>query len=240
MNIWTFSLCRNEADIIPFFLRHYGSFVDQINVWDDGSTDGSRELLSAHPKVKLHEWPGGNGIDEDAFLAFAYATYPQACGFADWAMWVDMDEFIYHPRIREILEIERGQFDVLPTEGFNMMNRGLPEDDGRQIWECVRTGVPAPVYGKPVVFNPCRTIRWNRGKHDLEGEFKVHPERLLKLLHYRYLGFDYTLAKNQRNFDRVDLIGGDKGPAWSCSPEWKGQHSPEWAESALKLAKPVI
>ncbi len=37
-------LCYNEAEILPFSLRHYAAFCHRIIVHDDNSTDGSREL----------------------------------------------------------------------------------------------------------------------------------------------------------------------------------------------------
>ena len=242
MKIFVFSLCRNEADILPFYLRHYSAFADRIFVWDDQSTDGSRELLLANPKVTLNDWSHDSGIDEDLFLQFAYATYPLARGQADWVIWVDCDEFIYDPDLEGVLrEAQEQQYEVVQTVGFNMAGDGLPADDGRQIWEILVNGVSAPVYSKPVVFRPECEIRWNRGKHDLEQcNVRLSPLPMLKLLHYRYLGAEYTRRKNLKNYDRVGLKTGDKSHGWSCSPDWKGDHSPEWAEAIKAKAYPVV
>ena len=233
MKIWVFALCRNEAPIIPFWLRHYMLFADRILVFDDASDDGSRELLQACPKLSLYDWPFKGGIDEDVFLKFAQDTYVLAVGSADWVMWVDMDEFLFHPDMIALLAEMKGHaVDVVRTQGFNMTGDGLPKDDGRQIWEILRCGVPAPVYSKPVVFRPEAEVRWNRGKHALENcSAKLSIDAPILLLHYRYLGGIYTAMKNKRNYDRCGLLGGDKGAAWSCAPTWKGEHSPEWAES---------
>ena len=32
---------------VPFYLRHYGTFAEQIHIYDDGSDDGTVELLRA-------------------------------------------------------------------------------------------------------------------------------------------------------------------------------------------------
>lgn len=233
MNTWVFSLCRNEVDLVPFYLRHYKAFAEKIIVFDDWSTDGTRELLQACPMVELHNWPFDTGIDEDKFLEFAISTYRMARGHAQWVMWVDMDEIIWGDDIPTILyNARRDGFDVVQTQGFNMVGEGLPADDGRQIWEILPMGVRAPVYSKPVVFNPDIEIRWNRGKHALENcAPKMTPEPWLKLLHYRYLGRAYTAKKNAKNYERVGLKSGDKGGAWSCAPDWKGEHSADWAEA---------
>lgn len=237
MRIIVFSVCYNQADILPFFLRHYSEFADEISVWDDQSTDGSQGLLKANPKVILRDWPHpGSGISEDLFLNFAYEWYPKARGGFDWVIWVDPDEFIYASDVRSVLY--QNPNHVIRTEGFNMIGDGLPKDDGRQIWEVLKTGVPASVYSKPVVFRPEVELKWNRGKHALEHcSGLVSYDAPLKLLHYRYLGAEYTRTKNAKNYDRC---GGDKGAAWSCSPEWKGEHSPEWAELAKQNAVQVV
>lgn len=238
MRIIVMGICYNQADILPWFLRHYLAFADEISIWDDQSTDGSRELLQSTPWVVMRDWPHpGSGISEDLFLEFAYEWYPKARGKFDWVIWVDPDEFIYAPDVRSVLGFQNGN-DVIRTEGFNMTGDGLPQDDGRQIWEVLKAGVPAPVYSKPIVFRPEVELKWNRGKHALEScSGAVSQDAPLKLLHYRYLGAEYTRAKNAKNYDRC---GVDKGAAWSCSPEWKGEHSPEWAEMVKQNATQVL
>lgn len=227
--------------MLPFYLRHYATVADEIHVWDDQSDDGSRQILEKHPKVFLHDWEHDGGIDEDKFLEFCYRTYPRFVGHADWIMWPDVDEFLYHPGLQRILEsyLDAG-CGILRSTGYNMLHPGLPPDDGRsQIYELARNGVPSPVYSKPIIFQPHIHVRWNRGKHALECANPA-TEAGIKLLHYRYLGYEYTAQKNARNFARCGLLSGDKGPAWSCAPTWTGDHSPEWAEKILGEARPVI
>lgn len=227
--------------MLPFFLRHYEKFCTQINVWDDQSDDGSREILAAHPLVRLHDWEFDDGISEDRFLEFAYNKYPTACGHADWVIWPDLDEFIYHPHPLECLkQLDESGYRVCTTEGFNMCHDGLPKDDGRQIWEIARLGVHATVYSKPVIFKPTEIIRWNRGKHALESKHRLPPSPPFKLLHYRYLGREYTTMKNAKNYARCGLKSGDKGAAWTCAPDYHGEHSADWAEQIMSFAKEVV
>lgn len=219
----------NCAEFIPFWLRHYATICDEIWAWDDHSTDETGRILSSWPKVKVNDWPyPGSGINENLFLDFAYQQIPKMTDF-DWCIWVDHDEIVYHPEILNVLSSNLDR-DVIRTCGFNMIaENGVPPDYGRQIWEILPMGVKAPVYSKPIVFNPRCEIRWDRGKHHLESRNgKATPHSPLKLLHYRYLGADYTAKRNKQNYNRCDLEHGDKGAAWSCSEAWKGEGSVEW------------
>lgn len=241
MRIIVFSICFNQARILPFYLRHYSSFADEISVFDDHSTDGSRELLQANPKVLLRDWPYDTGIDEDLFLQHAYDWNIKAFqGKFDWVIWSDCDEFIYAPDVRAVLENADG--DVIQTKGYNMLGDGLPKDDGKsQIWQLHKNGVSAPVYSKPVVFRAWVKIGWNRGKHALENcEPKLTSKPMLKLLHYRYMGYEYTKEINAKNYSRCGLKSGDKGAAWSCAPDYKGEHSAAWAAKMKHKALNVV
>ncbi len=242
MRIIVFTLCYNRAQILPFYLRHYSLFADEISVFDDHSSDGSRELLQANPKVLLRDWPYDTGIDEDLFLKHAYEWNRNAFqGGFDWVIWADPDEFIYAPDVRKVLE-ESAEFQVIQTKGYNMLGDGLPKDDGKsQIWQIHKNGVSAPVYSKPVVFKAKFKIGWNRGKHALEDcDPHISPEPRFKLLHYRYMGYQYTAQINAKNYSRCGLKNGDKNAAWSCAPDYKGEHSAAWAEKSKKKALNVV
>jgi len=246
MKILVFAITWNCADVIRYFLRHYETFADEISVFDAFSSDGTRQILAAHPKVILRDWHNDTGIDEDRFLEHWRDWIPKAHGGGfDWVLIPDPDEMIYGPDVRATLTgAMTDGIDVVHTDGYNMMGDGLPKDDGRQIWQINPMGVRAPVYSKPVVFNPKIEIDWNRGKHALGKCSGVQsPKPLLKLLHYRYMGYAYTAAKNAKNYARCGLQSGDKGAAWSCSPGYNGvnkEHSPMWAEAARKLAFNVL
>jgi hypothetical protein len=246
MKIIVFVLTHNCADVLPFFLRHYETFATEISAWDDGSDDGTLKLLKAHPKVVLREWPYASGIDEDLFLTHWQEWYPKARGGFDWVMIPDSDEFIYSPDMRGVLSLAKSVgIQVIKPNGFNLVGDRFPVDDGRsQIYELNPMGVHAPVYSKPVIFQPEIRINWIRGKHDLEHcNPVVGRETGMKLLHARYFGADYTRAKNAKNYGRCGLLSGDKGAAWSCSPGYDGvekEHSPMWAEEAKKKAINVL
>lgn len=245
MNVVVLSITYNcGVELARFFLRHYETIADEIAIFDDFSTDGTREIFSAHPKVLFRDWPHPHsGIQEDLFLNFLYRVYPTAAqhGF-DWFIVVDADEFLVAPKPRGVLEQAlKDGVEVIQTKGFNLCGHGFPKDDGRQIYEINPMGVSAPVYGKPVIIRPTAKVQWIRGRHALENCSPVMSNGpLFKLLHARYFGSAHTRLRNAKNYER---LGADKGAGWSCAPEYDGvdkEHSPAWADAIIPKSFNVL
>lgn len=230
MKIRVYCICRNEERILPFFLRHYSVFADSIVVYDDESTDRTLEILATCPIVEVRKCPW-KGLDDPKGMQLSQTVYKECIGQFDWVMWVDCDEFIWSYDTKQILEYSKN-FDIPKVAAFNMVGKGLPVDYGRQIWEINPMGVIAPVYAKSIVFRPEFEMRWSSGRHHLENKnLKLSHGFVFRLLHYRYMGFEYTRSRNLNNLDRCSSE--NKGHAWTCTPNWKGEHSPEWAESSI-------
>lgn len=238
MTVRVYSVCRNEEKIIPFFLRHYTSFADSIVIYDDESTDKTLELLSACPIVEIRKCPW-KGLNDVKGLEFSSSEYKESRGKFTWVMWVDMDEFIWSPNVLQTL-LKAFRLDIPKVAGFNMVGNGLPMDDGRQIWEINPMGVRAPVYSKQIVFRPEMDMNWSSGRHHLQmrGVGTTSTEYMFRLLHYRYMGFDYTRTRNRNNLERCGRE--NRGHAWSCEDNYKGEHSAEWAESVLTKSFNVL
>lgn len=242
MKLRIVSTCFNERDMIGFYLRHYASHADEIILYDDNSDDGSRAIAACCPIVQLRPWPFPSGLADDRMMdLWQLAQHEAKKDGVDWIAMPDIDEILYSPHgLRQtcLYADERG-YQVISSEGWNMTGDGLPVDDGTsQIYELLQTGVRAPVYAKSIIVNPRTPVNWNRGRHALEGcSPRVSPKPMVKLLHYRYLGLEYTKRRNARNYARV---GADKGCAWSNAPDYHGEHSAQWAEGAKKLALNAI
>jgi hypothetical protein len=172
-------------------------------------------------------------------------------------MVMDSDEFIFGPYkdwedVPRILERELAAgTEVIQTYGMNIVGQpghdGVPDaaaHPGKQLWELIPHGVAAPVYSKPVVVRPETKLSWSRGRHKIEAiRTLISYGPLLKLLHFRYLGPNYTAQRNARNLARCGLKNGDKNAAWSCSPERQDktmEGCPQWASYQQTLSCDVI
>lgn len=215
MKIDVYVMIHNEEFMLPYFLRHYGKYADRIFAFEDQSTDRSREILEAEPKVTILEvWE--HGINEPHWINDLWPKYEHySRGVADWVIQVDCDEFVYHPDLIGLLQREREKgVQVLTTEGYTMVANGIPTTDG-QIYEEFKMGLPDRLSGKSCVFDPMIYLRFAPGRHSIKGltDYTLRNYHSgLKLLHYRYLGEEYFEERDRRNHARGILVSGKNTP----------------------------
>lgn len=124
--IWLFVTCRNEALRLPAFLRHHFDLgISRVILLDNESSDSTREIAAADPRVHLFRTAqsfAGNKIAWQELLLRRYGT-----GF--WNLVLDADElFAYRdmdslslPDLARELDAENAQ--ALPAVFVEMFPR---------------------------------------------------------------------------------------------------------------------
>lgn len=220
---------------MPYFLRHYETFVDRMMFFDDESTDKTRQIIATCPKAYYLPWPGSHGIVDDEFTDFANEKWKEARGQAEWVIWVDADEFLYHPNILEVLSryLSEG-VEVPQIHGFTMFSDHFPTTPS-QIYDEIKTGVYDDCWSKKAIFRG--NMIWNVGRHSINVD-RWNPRSSLsvdlKLLHYRCLGLDYLKERHARNWARVPEHCRQKNYGNNCQPGWTGHHGVAWFEEIMK------
>lgn len=199
--IHLYALCWNEAPILPFFFRHYDSIVDRYFIFDNGSTDGSLDLLKGNTKVCV----GAFSVEGPSFVLAAVDFYnqvwKQSRGLANWVIVCNVDEHLYHADLRAYLASLSPRYSLVIAEGYEMVSESFPAGD-LVLSDYVRTGLRYPLYDKPAILEPdyIREINFTPGRHGAtpEGMAATPSMREVKLLHYKCLGLEYFVARSNQ------------------------------------------
>ena len=119
MKIMALLQARNEERYLRGWLENVAPAVDGIVALDDGSTDGTRELLAAHPKLlALLTNPAGQAWNEYANQVGLLKAGRQHG--ATWFLCLDADERLEERLVNDIrpilLEAERRGVDALAIQ----------------------------------------------------------------------------------------------------------------------------
>jgi hypothetical protein len=196
-----YTIAWNEEEMLPFFFRHYDPLVNRYVVYDDGSTDHTREMLAAHDRVEVRPFVR---IHPDSYVLSAQSlhdnVWKESRGRADWVIITAVDEHLYHPAgLGRYLSIagSRG-ITAVPALAFQMVADVFPFSD-EHLATTRRYGVALDLYNKLSVFNPnaIAETRYEAGRHRAAPEGHVrYPKRdELLLFHYKFLGINYLLRR---------------------------------------------
>jgi hypothetical protein len=216
-----FTLTRNEEAILPFFLKHYGEFADEIIIYDNDSTDRTVEIATAWPRTRVCRYSTGGATDDIKHRDLKNTIWKTVV--PGWKIVVDCDEFIWGVNAQGKLNVREqlGHYSaknvfVPLLESWEMVSNVDPVYDGsKHIWELIRYGARdgiMRVYDKRAVFKapPVVSMGFTTGAHRTNIAFvaNVNHTRFvetayggLKLLHFKYT----SLAKVQRRCQATPL-----------------------------------
>ena len=222
MSVHLYSIAWNEARVLEFFLRHYESVVDRFIIYDDGSTDGTQEMLRNHAKVELRpfvrRFPGSLIL---SIQEIWNEYWKESRGKADWVITANIDEHLYHPNLSEyLLECRRKSVTAIPALGYEMLSETFPSP-GALLCETITRGAPRRSLSKLAIFDPNAVHETNCGvgRHSAYPTGRiVWPERdELLLLHYKYLGGAYF----QQRHGQLAAGLGRTDVRWGWATHWK-------------------
>lgn len=200
MRIHLYTICWNEIQLLPYFLRHYQEICDKIFVYDNGSDDGTQDLVAEHPLCELRHIDSQGQYHEGALLKVKGQFWKESRRTADWVICCDIDELLFHPHLLTYLRECQERGVTIPTPaGWQLLNSRFPTG-GDQIYSEIKTGFPDPFYAKRIIFNPSAIdeMNYTPGCHSAApvGNVIEHADPLLKLLHCKYLGLEYVTQRN--------------------------------------------
>jgi hypothetical protein len=195
MEIHLYALCWNEADILPFFFRHYDPFVSRYFIFDDRSTDGSLDWLHAHPNVEVHPFIRS---DSDCFtlaeMSLSNEVWKSNRGRADWVIVTDVDEHLFHLDLTVLVtQYKAPGITIVPALGYQMLSEEFPHQS-ELLCETRRQGAVWEICSKLSLFDPnaITDVNYGEGRRGASRSGRlIAPARdELLLLHYKFLGFE--------------------------------------------------
>jgi hypothetical protein len=202
-SIHVFAICYNEQRIIPFFLDHY-KYADRITVYDNESTDNSKDILMTDSRVEIISYSTFNTLNDQAYIDIKQTCWKNTdCSYA---IIVDMDEFVYHSNIKNFLR-DTNQAAYIP-QGYNMVSETFPEFGS--FVSAIPNGVKDNNYSKLCILDTNRvdSIFYELGCHQARINMKNGTDAIcegedIKLLHYKNISFDYRINKHQEYIKRM-------------------------------------
>ncbi len=214
--IHLYCLCWNERRMLPYFFRHYDELVDRYFIFDNGSTDGTLEILATHDRVLVESFntQGDSFVETERRLSDI--MWQRSRGAADWVIVVDVDEHLNHGDFRSYLGRCRSEgVTFIAATGYEMLSKDFPASDAK-LSDSITLGVASSTYSKPCVFDPTQITKTNfaPGRHyaDPEGRVVWPKKQELTLLHYKRLGLEYTKSRSIEL--RAGLRSGDIERFW--------------------------
>ncbi|NOG70258.1 glycosyltransferase [Roseicella sp. DB1501] len=213
-----YTLCWDEADMLGFFFRHYEPWVDRFVVYDDGSTDGSLEILRAHPRVERRRFE--RRITDSFVLShqgMQDTAWKESRGQADWVVITAIDEHL-HLRGQAMADYLAAQgrrgTTLIPALGFDMHAAAMPDDHGLLV-ERVARGRPRSAFNKLSIFDPnsIRETGFGPGRHAARpaGHLRLPDRDEVMLWHYKHLGFERNAAREASQAERLGRLDRQRG-----------------------------
>ena len=206
MKIATFIMCHNEEKILPFTLRHYLQF-SEVTVMENNSTDKSVEIAQ---KMGAKVWDIHTPNEFNDFFNRNLKNNCWKTSSADWVIVVDADEFVYCPNIKEVLS--KTDATILKTAWYEMYSESFPTGD-RQLYDYVTLGHLGRTKTNLFMPSQINEVNYDTGSHYAapRGNVVIKETTEVKTLHFRHLGMDYIMERNERTEARMSQKNKESG-----------------------------
>ena len=230
MRIHAYAICWNEEIMLPYYLYHYEKFVEKIIIYDNMSTDNSRQIINNHPLCELRDYDSNNEVRDDLYLEIKNNVWKECREKdIDYVIVGDIDEFLFSNNIIEFLETNK-EYSIFHPPGFEMFSKKFPHTKG-QIYSVCNKGARSPYNNidKKIIFSPDRVqeIAYLAGCHQNPNQISEGPiwtydksnpiDSDLKLLHFKYIDEEYVAKRNRDMAKRLSKV--NKENAWGLHYE---------------------
>lgn len=236
MHVAAMTMVRNEADMLPRWVRYYGAQLGAANlvVIDDQSNDGSTD----DPGCTVLRMPVRGGARAPFATHKTTIANKLAAGLLemfDAVLFTDVDEFIVpDPRryagLVEYLEKNPDEPVLAPT-GLNLVHvvgNEPPLDPDQPLLDQRRHVKFVGRMCKPAIKRV--PVRWANGTHGVARPFEVRDD--LYLFHAKFADFDRVMRVHQDRYREFVTRGAGSGASWRLPPDELRHRYERWIEGA--------
>jgi glycosyltransferase involved in cell wall biosynthesis len=183
MTIEAYVLAFNEEATIALTIKHYQQFCDRIIIFDNFSTDSTREIAESLG-CEIRPFGIAGVLDDKEYLKVKNNCWKGSN--ADWVIVCDADEILWHKDLRMLL-FDEPNGTIFRTEGWNVFSNDMPANN----WLEITTGLPDRKYSKQIIFDPkaIKEIGYVYGCHENNPKGEViYSQETLTLFHYKHVG----------------------------------------------------
>lgn len=188
----------NEAETIHLTIKHYQSFCARIVLWDNHSTDNTREIAKSMGCVVKTFGKEGE-LSDRAYMELKNECWKKSHpgqDMRDYVIVVDADEILHVDKYQ--FGINKNVVTLFKPIGWNVFSHEMPKND----WLEITSGYQENNYSKTIMFDPkqIKEINYHIGAHMCSPKGnQVWLTSFGYLLHYRNVGGP------QRLIDRHNL-----------------------------------
>lgn len=226
------SMVRNEIDVIEGCLRHMAAEVDALIVADNGSTDGTRDVLDRLSReLPLTVLDDPDPAYYQSTKMSALADRAGAAG-ARWIVPFDADEIWYSPhgRIADALALAAG--NVATATLLNHWGTAV-DPPGPDPFVTMRWRAAEPGALPKVAFQWRQGAVIHQGNHGVDIPGPVHQaDGVLELRHFPYRSAAQFVAKARQGAAayRATNLPPSMGAHWRMYGQVLDEHGPEALE----------
>lgn len=210
-------MARDEAELLPRWVDHYAREVgvDNLIVFDDGSTDGSTRTLpcTVHrlPELASRKYESTRMTLVSGMAQGLLARY-------DFVAFVDTDEFLvadpaHHAGLRDFLKA-RADREVIAPIALNVVHHTGVEPDidpSRPVLDQRCFAKFTPLMCKPALKRI--PAAWRYASHGITARFEVDPE--LFMIHLKFYDREHLRRRSNHRRLLVEADGRAAKSSWS-------------------------
>lgn len=178
MHIEAYILAWNEAETIHLTVKHYRQFCSRIIIYDNFSTDNTREIAEALG-CEIRPFGIAGVLDDKEYIKVKNSCWKGSD--AQWVIVCDADEIFIPPGLWNT------DITIYKTYGWNVFSNDVP----RAEWSEITTGLHDKNYSKLVCFNPkeIKEINYVYGCHEANPVGNIsYSNGSFPLFHYKHIG----------------------------------------------------